>query len=46
VRYYDAVNFGRAAKAQAFVTTGFIDIVCRRLASMRPTTKLSGKKHI
>jgi cephalosporin-C deacetylase-like acetyl esterase len=28
VRYFDAVNFAARARAQAFITVGFIDVVC------------------
>ena len=46
VRYYDAVNFATRTKAQAFITTGFIDIVCPPTGVYAAYNQLSGKKHI
>jgi len=46
VRYCDAVNFAARTKAQAFVTTGFIDIVCPPTGVYAAYNQLSGRKHI
>ena len=46
VRYYDAVNFAARTKAQAFITTGFIDIVCPPTGVYAAYNQLSGRKHI
>ena len=46
VRYYDACNFAARTKAQAFITTGFIDIVCPPTGVYAAYNQLSGKKHI
>jgi cephalosporin-C deacetylase-like acetyl esterase len=46
VRYYDAVNFAARAKAQAFLTVGFIDIVCPPTGVYAAYNQLTGKKRI
>jgi hypothetical protein len=46
VRYYDAVNFAARTKAQAFITVGFIDIVCPPTGVYAAYNQLSGKKQI
>lgn len=46
VRYYDAVNFAARTKAQAFITVGFIDIVCPPTGVYAAYNQLAGKKQI
>ncbi len=46
VRYYDAMNFAARTKAQAFITTGFIDIVCPPTGVYAAYNQLAGKKQI
>jgi cephalosporin-C deacetylase-like acetyl esterase len=46
VRYYDAVNFAARTKAQAFITVGFIDIVCPPTGVYAAYNQLTGKKQI
>ena len=46
VRYYDACNFAARSNAQAFITTGFIDIVCPPTGVYAAYNQLAGKKRI
>jgi hypothetical protein len=46
VRYYDAVNIATRTKAQAFVTVGFIDIVCPPTGMYTAYSQLAGGKRI
>jgi cephalosporin-C deacetylase-like acetyl esterase len=46
VRYYDAVNFAARTRAQAFVTVGFIDIICPPTGVYAAFNQLPQPKHI
>jgi cephalosporin-C deacetylase-like acetyl esterase len=46
VRYYDAVNFATRTRAQAFVTVGFIDIICPPTGVYAAFNQLPQPKHI
>lgn len=46
VRYYDTVNFAKRIKAEAIVSVGFIDNVCRPTGVYTMYNNLKGKKEI
>ena len=45
-RYYDAVNFAARTHARAFVTTGFIDVICPPTGVYAAYNQLPGPKQI
>lgn len=45
-RYYDAANFVRRTKAQAFFTIGFIDVVCAPTGIYAVYNQIPGEKKI
>lgn len=46
VRYFDAMNFAPRTRAAAFVTVGFIDIVCPATSVYAAYNQLAGPKQI
>ena len=46
VRYYDTVNFAARSKAQAFLTVGFIDMVCPPTGVYAAYNQFPGQKRI